>query len=115
MTLACLGPFSHRLIALSWDGVKFQRELDPAVPRNLPVELILRDLQLVYWPAEVIRRALPSGWELKLKAGTREYINNGKEVIEVRYAGDRFKDPIEFEHKAAEYKLVIHTLESADE
>ena len=70
---------------------------------------------MVYWPEEIIRRALPAGWTVTSKAGAREFNDKGKEIIEVRYAGDRFTDPVEFEHKAADYKIVIRTLESSDD
>ena len=115
VTLAGMGPLGNRMMALSWDGAVLTKELDPVIPRQLPVEDILRGVQLVYWPEDALREALAQGWELKLGPGSRGLMNRGKEVVVVRYRGDHFKDPIEIEDKAAGYTTIIKTLEYSHE
>ena len=69
--MAGLGPLGNRMLSLSWDGVVLTKERDPAVPSRLPGADILRNLQLAYWPEDVLRRALQPGWDLKLETAKR--------------------------------------------
>lgn len=114
-TVVGMGPIGNRLVALSWDGVAVRKELDASVPSRLPVEDILRQVQLVYWPMSALRPALLPGWELKNEAGSRELLDRGKAIIAIRYLGDRFADLIEVEDKAVGYKIIIKTLEISNE
>ncbi len=114
-TVVGMGPLGNRLVALSWDGVAVTKELDASVPRMLPVEDILRQTQLVYWPVEALRPALLPGWELNLQPGRRELLDHGKVTIAITYLGDRFTDPIEVEDRAVGYKIIIKTLELSNE
>lgn len=113
ITVAGLGPLGNRLLLLRWDGSKLLREIDPSIPKGFPAEVVLRDIQLVYWPAEAVRQALPQSWDLRLSQGSRTFLNHGEESIAVRYLDESPKGVIEFENKAAGYKLIIHTLESS--
>jgi hypothetical protein len=115
VTLAGMGPFGNRMLTLSWDGAVLTKDFDPSIPRQLPAEDILRSVQLAYWPDEAILSALQPGWELKLTPGRRGLLNHGKEILSVRYQGDRFNGPIEIEDKAAGYTTIIKTLESSHE
>ncbi len=49
----------QRILLLGWDGKALQEQREPVVPQALDGRAILRDLQLVYWPAAAIRAALP--------------------------------------------------------
>ena len=111
VALAGLGPFGNRMLSLRWDGAKLESEIDASLPRQLPARLILRDLQLVYWPAETVSSSLPPEWSLRQSQSGRELLHDGTVVISIRYQGDRFRDPVEFEHKSAGYKIAVKTLE----
>jgi hypothetical protein len=115
LTLAGLGPMGNRMMALSWDGAVLTKELDPSIPWYLPFADILRNVQLVYWPEEALRRSLRPGWELKLEPGRRGLLNRGKEVIAVRYRGDPFKDTVEIEDNDAGYTTILKTVEYSHE
>jgi hypothetical protein len=71
---------------LEWDGVQLKETRAPWLPAVVSSERVLSDLQLVLWPIEAIRGALPAGWSLRSDAqGGRSLLNLGEEVTSVRY------------------------------
>ena len=60
--LAALGPMGNRVLSLDWDGKNLKQERDPTLPKDFPVELILRDMMLAYWTEASILEALPAHW-----------------------------------------------------
>jgi hypothetical protein len=72
----------QRILLLAWDGKRLQETREPVVPESLDGRAILRDLQLVYWPAEAIRAALPRGWRLEEEAARRRLYRGARVVFE---------------------------------
>jgi hypothetical protein len=72
----------QRILLLTWDGKRLQEMREPVVPEALGGRAILRDLQLVYWPAEAIRAALPRGWRLEEDAARRRLYRGATVVFE---------------------------------
>ncbi|MEJ0098400.1 MAG: DUF3261 domain-containing protein [Pseudomonadota bacterium] len=72
----------QRILLLDWDGKALQEQREPVVPKALDGRAILRDLQLVYWPAAAIRAALPQGWRLEEKAARRQLFRGSRLVFE---------------------------------
>jgi hypothetical protein len=72
---------------LQWDGQQLQETRAPWWPAAVRGERILSDLQLVLWPAEAVRAALPTGWTLEASTEQRVLRLNGDAVATVRYAG----------------------------
>ena len=72
----------QRILLLVWDGARLQETREPVVPETLDGRAILRDLQLVYWPAEAIRAALPQGWRLEEQAARRRVYRGARVVFE---------------------------------
>jgi hypothetical protein len=72
----------QRILLLTWDGRQLQEQREPVVPEALTGRAILRDLQLVYWPAEAIRAALPRGWRLEEQAARRRLYRGATVVFE---------------------------------
>jgi hypothetical protein len=72
----------QRILLLAWDGRQLQESREPIVPESLSGRAILRDLQLVYWPTEAIRAALPRGWRMEEEAGRRRLYYGAKVVLE---------------------------------
>jgi hypothetical protein len=72
----------QRILLLVWDGRQLQEVREPVVPESLSGRAILRDLQLVYWPAEAIRAALPRGWRLEEQAARRRLYRGATVVFE---------------------------------
>jgi hypothetical protein len=109
VTLVGLGPMGNRLLSLRWDGSRLDKERDPQLPKELPLELILRDVQLAYWPAEAVRRALPKGgWSLQDGERLRVLSQAGADIVRIRYQGaDRWHSATTFEHLGMGYRLDI--------
>jgi len=72
----------QRILLLVWDGKRLQETREAVVPEALNGRAILRDLQLVYWPAEAIRAALPRGWRLEEEAARRRLYRGATVVFE---------------------------------
>lgn len=72
----------QRILLLVWDGRALREAREPVVPEALSGRAILRDLQLVYWPAEAIRAALPRGWRLEEEAARRRLYRGATVVFE---------------------------------
>jgi hypothetical protein len=75
--------FGRTLARLEWDGQQLSRTLAPGWPDSLLAERVLNDLQLVWWPASVVRGALPLGWSLAEKADSRTLLHEGRLVIAI--------------------------------
>jgi hypothetical protein len=54
--------FGQRVLLMQWDGVDLQVQRHPHLPAEVDTDRMLRDLCLVFWPAEAVRAALPEGW-----------------------------------------------------
>jgi hypothetical protein len=77
-------------LTLQWDGKTLQQQRADWLPPVLSGDRVLFDLQLVFWPAEAIRSALPSDWSLQESAGQRHLLHAGTEVVRVNFvAADR--------------------------
>jgi hypothetical protein len=72
----------QRILLLTWDGSRLVEQREPVVPQALSGRAILRDLQLVYWPAAAISAALPRGWQLQEQASRRRLLHGATVVFE---------------------------------
>lgn len=109
VSLVGLGPMGNRMLALRWDGKKLEKEADPSLPKDLPLELILRDVMLAYWPAEAVRGAVANdGWTLEESPLKRTLQKGGKDLIRIRYDSERrWHANVIFEHVSLGYRLDI--------
>lgn len=107
MQLAGLA-MGHRILTLRWDGNRLDEERDPRVPAQFNSALVLRDVQLVYWPADVVRAALPEGWTLEDGPSRRTLSKNGREWVTVSYDGTpRWEGRTQLTNLSEHYKLTI--------
>lgn len=98
----------HRVLTLRWDGAALDEHRDARVPAQLQSRHVLRDVQLVYWPAEAVRAALPPGWTLEEAPGRRALLEGSKEWVTVRYdAEPRWAGRTELFNLAEHYRLTI--------
>ncbi len=70
---------------LEWDGMQLTVIRAPWLPAAIQGERILSDLQLMLWPADAIRAALPARWTLTDGPSARALRHDGAAVIEVAY------------------------------
>ncbi|MEC4749384.1 DUF3261 domain-containing protein [Methylomicrobium sp. Wu6] len=100
------------LFNLSYDGKILQADKNPLVPEMVAPELIIADLQLVYWPLDVLQYQLPK--QLKLEAGPdfRRLSAQGQASVEVRYLSheDAWPRKVELINLRYHYRLTIDTV-----
>lgn len=76
------------LLRLSWDGQRLEGVRAEEAPVALDPQRILDDVQLVYWPVDAIRRALPRGWHLDATPSQRVLRQGREPVASITYADD---------------------------
>ncbi|HSC80477.1 MAG TPA: DUF3261 domain-containing protein, partial [Chitinolyticbacter sp.] len=78
----------QRVLKLRWDGRELASSRHALLPQAVDAAHVLRDVQLVFWPAESIRAALPAGWTLRdTGANERTLLHAGQELVRIRYEG----------------------------
>ena len=77
--------FGQTLARLEWDGRELKEERTRGWPEAVKGEAVLRDVQLVHWPEQAIRPALPAGWSLEADAQERRLQHRDDLFIRVRY------------------------------
>ncbi|MCE9667094.1 DUF3261 domain-containing protein [Myxococcus stipitatus] len=105
----------QRVFSLVWNGSALEEERDPRLPEQFQSRQVLRDVQLVYWPAETLRAALPPGWTLEDGPGHRALSHAGKAWVTVRYDGEpRWRGRAELVNAAEHYRLTIDSRPAED-
>jgi hypothetical protein len=100
----------QRILTLRWNGATLDEERDPRLPAQFQSAPVLRDVQLVYWPADAVRAALPSGWTLEDGPGQRTLSKNGREWVTVRYNGEpRWEGRTQLTNLSEHYRLTIES------
>lgn len=95
---------------MSWDGRELTQSMVPGWPRQVSAEGVLSDLQLVWWPAEAVRAALPPGWTLQDNAQGR-VLREGDDTVSTlrRLAPDR----IELTQHRQGYTVLVSSQDAA--
>ncbi|WKD49941.1 DUF3261 domain-containing protein [Microbulbifer spongiae] len=103
------------LLDVLYDGHNVHLKYYLKKPIQFPPEMLLADIQLVYWPVEILRKQLPSNWRLKElsveNTYQRQLIIDGRVCSEVHYSTDDiWIANVQLEHKFLDYKLSIRNL-----
>lgn len=77
--------FGQTVARLDWDGRELSESRVKGWPEAVTGARVLSDLQLVHWPLEAIRPALPAGWRVENEGGERVLRHGDAPVIRVRY------------------------------
>lgn len=81
------------------------------LPPQVRAEDVLEDLQLAFWPAEVLRGALPFGWRLEEDGLRRTLFSGGEKVTEIVYSGQpRWIGTIKLMNMRYNYHLTIQSV-----
>jgi hypothetical protein len=100
----------QRILTLRWNGSTLDEERDARLPAQFQSAPVLRDVQLVYWPADAVRAALPPGWTLEDGPGQRTLSKNGREWVTVRYDGEpRWQGRTLLTNLSEHYQLTIES------
>lgn len=92
---------------VEWDGTQLRETRAKGLPATVSGERILSDLQLVWWPVDAVRAALPMGWALQATPGGRQLNEGGELVTVVRYLSPTL---VEFDNLRAGYSLRIESI-----
>jgi hypothetical protein len=104
----------QRTLTLHYDGSQLQSWRHPLVPEQLRGEDVLEDLQLTLWPVDIIRQALPSGWQIEEVGRRRTLLLNGTAVMVIEYSGEpRWNGVIKIANLRYKYLLTIQSASSA--
>jgi hypothetical protein len=89
LSVVGLNALGVRLFTVNYDGERVQATQATGVPEQLTPELLLADLQLVFWPLPALADKLrPAGYELSEPLpGTRRLRRGDRLVAEVHVAG----------------------------
>jgi hypothetical protein len=104
----------QRILTLSWDGETLQTERHPLLPAAIDGVHVLRDIQLIYWPADAIRAALPAGWYLVEQERRRELWHGQQIAVDIHYpATPRWHGRTLLQNQREGYQLTIDSQETA--
>ena len=99
--------FGQTLARLDWDGRELKEQRAPGWPSAVSGARVLSDVQLVHWPAEAIRAALPTGLSLQADAQGRVLRAGSAPLVTVRYPAP---GPAELDHLAGRYRLRLESV-----
>jgi len=99
-----------RILTLNWDGHTLQETRHPLLPTLVDSHRVLRDIELVYWPATALRQALPTGWSLEESASERDLTQNKQRVVTIHYSAEpRWRGSAVLENLSEGYRLRIES------
>ncbi|QNM99009.1 DUF3261 domain-containing protein [Chitinimonas koreensis] len=105
----------QRILTLAWDGRQLAVERHPRLPAEVDAARVLRDIELVYWPAERLRAALPAGWTLEDGADGRRLLADGVPVLTVSRTAAGAAATVVLENRREGYRLTIESSPSGVE
>lgn len=96
--------FGQTVARLEWDGRDLSESKVKGWPDAVTGARVLSDLQLVHWPLEAIRPALPAGWRVEMDGGERVVRHGDATVVRVRYPAP---GSAELDNLAGGYRLQL--------
>ena len=101
----------QRVLSLHYDGSKLMSWRHFLVPKQLQAKDVLENLQLTLWPFEVIKKALPSDWQIKENDNLRTLYLQNEKIIEISYSKyPRWIGTIKFVNLRYNYVLNIESV-----
>ena len=112
MAMAGLTGDGLSLFDLSYDGTTLQSDKNPLLPESVAPELIIADLQLVYWPVAALQKMLPRPWRLEADSHHRRLYFNEEPRVDVHYLAPDAIWPkaVELVNHRYNYRLQIKTI-----
>ena len=80
---------------LEWDGRELKHTSASWWPAAVSAERVLSDLQLMMWPAQAVREALPAGWSLEAGDRVRVLRHESRPIATVRYEDARHAELVQ--------------------
>jgi len=85
IAIAGLSKEGVSLFNLNYDGNTVKLDKSPLLPTSFSPELIVKDLQLVYWPLAELQKTLPQQWRLETGNNYRRLFFNNQSLMDVDY------------------------------
>jgi hypothetical protein len=100
----------QRVLSLNYNGKELTSWRHVMLPSQVRAEDVLGDLQLVLWPDEAIRRALPEGWRIEEQGLHRTLLQGDDIVTSIDYSGSpRWSGTVVLENRRFHYRLTIQS------
>jgi hypothetical protein len=81
-------PMGRRAMTVTWTDAGVTTETAPWMPSVLRPDSMLADIVMLYWPEDVVRKAIaPAGGELVADATSRSVRIDGRDVLHAEYDG----------------------------
>lgn len=118
VVLVGLSPLGVRLFRIEYDATGIRSEQLPALSALgalPPINQVLADVMLSYWPIARWQPLLPAGWTLADRGLRRELRDErGQLVSEIHYRQmGAYREPVRLWHHLFGYQLQIQTLATA--
>ena len=101
------------LFNLTYDGKTIVSDKSPLLPDSVAPEVIITDLQLVYWPVSMLQKSLhASPWRLEVESNHRRLYYRGVKTVEVNYLSPDavWAKSVELVNYRNNYRLHIKTI-----
>ncbi len=101
------------LFNLTYDGKTMVLDKSPLLPDSIAPELIISDLQLVYWPVAVLQKSFhDSSWRMEVDTSHRRLYDQGSKMAEVNYLlpDASWAKSVELINYRHNYRLQIKTI-----
>jgi len=100
----------QRVLSLNYNGKELTSWRHVMLPSQVRAEDVLGDLQLVLWPVEAIRQALPEGWRIEERGLRRTLFQDGDIVSTIDYGSQlRWSGTVVLENRRFHYRLTIQS------
>jgi hypothetical protein len=101
----------QRVLTLHYNGKTLEAWWHPMFPAVVRAEDVLEDIQLTLWPVDVIRKALPSGWQIEENGLRRTLSLTGMPVMVIDYSGaPRWRGKVVLSNLRYHYRLTIESV-----
>jgi hypothetical protein len=101
----------QRVLTLHYDGQMLNGWRHPMFPAAVRDEDILEDLQLILWPTDAVRQALPNGWRIEENGLRRTLLIGEMPMIVINYSGQpRWSGKAELSNLRYQYRLIIQSV-----
>lgn len=100
------------LFNLNYDGKKVVIDKSPLLTASFMPELVIKDLQLAYWPVAEIQKILPLNWRLEADKYTRRLYFNDQLQADVDYSQPdiSWSKSVNLTNHQYHYRLQINTI-----
>lgn len=112
IAIAGLSQDGISLFNLHYDGKTLKLDKSPLLPEGFSPEMIIKDMQLVYWPLAEMQKILPRQWRLEADKQHRRLCDNKDCWVDVAYLQPDTLWPktVELLNHRYHYKLLIKTI-----